>query len=295
MKALKFYLQHRTLYYVIWWFILVIPCLAAIFLLPDGRGECICGLILFVGTVLMVDLPIVWLRRLNQILIENCDPVSYLQQTDFLLSELDAAKKIYNPQRGGIVIQVFINRCTAFYDLERDEEALQIFRLLQNGVSKPLPSQYMRVIYHNLAYIYLRRGELPMASYYFEQEKAVWSQVNWFGENAALTKMLVPLLTEAAVLSYQGDFAHAEPLYVQAEGLLSTQKKPQRHAQVGIAFQVGEMYYRMGNFAEAAPRLQFAADNGGTTFYCARAKELLTAIQQMHTNANTDGSTRDIP
>ena len=85
--------------------------------------------------------------------------------------------------------------------------------------------------------------------------------------------------TEANLASRQGDFARAEPLYRQVEAQMQGQKRLQPAQKAGIAYEIGEMYFRMGNFPEALPRLQFAAQYGGMTYCRAEAERLLSQIQ----------------
>lgn len=281
MKYFKFFLKHTTLYYVLWTLLLIVLSCLPIFLFPpsDALRKVFSYVILCIGLCAM-QLPIArQLQQMNQLLIEQNNPVLYLQQTDFLFSGMDLPAVLGRAGAGGTYCRVLmLNRVKAFCDLHQFEDALSVFRFLQNNAKHMMP-MHMAVIYHNLAFIYTQYNDFSLAEYYFEQERAAWQTVNPISKQRKIRVQMLLADTEANLASRQGDFARAEPLYRQVEAQMQGQKRLQPAQKAGIAYEIGEMYFRMGNFPEALPRLQFAAQYGGMTYCRAEAERLLSQIQ----------------
>lgn len=281
MKYFKFFLKHTTLYYVLWTLLLIVLSCLPIFLFPpsDALRKVFSYVILCIGLCAM-QLPIAkqW-QQLNQSLTEQNNPILYLQQTDFLFSGIDLTVMLARAGASGSYWRaLMLNRVKAFCDLHQFEEALSVFRFLQAN-AKHMPPMHMAVIYHNLAFIYTQYNDFSLAEYYFEQERAVWQTVNPISKQRKIQVQMLLADTEATLASRQGDFARAEPLYRQIEAHMQSQKRLQPAQKAGTAYEVGEMFFRMGNFSEAVPRLQFAAQYGGMTYCRAEAERLLSQIQ----------------
>lgn len=279
MKLARFCLHHKFLYFVLWWLILtVFGCLPVFLVRDESLSRMLGNWILLIGIFGMLSAPLK-LQALTKLLVRQCDPVAYLQQTDSLLAGLDLSKKITSGHRNAECVVLLINRNTAFCELGRFEEATEIFRFLQNSAGNRLLPMQMVVIYHNLAYISAQRGDLSFAEYYAAEERAAWEKCKPIGKSVKARRWLAETGTAAMLLQKQGKVSEALALYAQIEQFLQTQKKPLLHAQVGTAIEVGELYFQLGNYSEAAPRLQFVFEHGGTTVYRAKAAELLQEIQ----------------
>lgn len=281
MKYFKFFLKHTTLYYVLWTLLLIVLSCLPIFLFPpsDALRKVFSYVILCIGLCAM-QLPIAkqW-QQLNQSLTEQNNPILYLQQTDFLFSGIDLTVMLARAGASGSYWRaLMLNRVKAFCDLYQFEDALSVFRFLQAN-AKHMPPINMAVIYHNLAYIYAKYNDFSLAEYYFEQERAAWQTVKPIGKQRKAQIQALLMDTEAILASSRGDFARAEPLYRQIEAHTQSQSHLSSTQKVGLAFEFGEMYFRMGNYAEAVPRLQFAAQYGGTTYFRAEAERLLSGMQ----------------
>lgn len=281
MKYFRFYLTHTVLYYVLWTVLLIVVSCLPIFLFApfDELRQVFSYPILCCGLCAM-QLPITkQLQQMNQLLIEQNNPVLYLQQTDFLFRDMDLPVMLGRAGAGGNYCRVLmLNRVKAFCDLRQFEVALSVFHFLQNNAKHMTPIN-MAIIYHNLAFIYAQYNDFSLAEYYFEQERAAWQTVNPISKQRKIRMQVLLAGTEATLASRQGNFARAEPLYRQIEAQMQSQKRLQPGQKAGTAYEVGEMFFRMGNFAEALPRLQFAAQYGGMTYCRAEAEWLLSQIQ----------------
>lgn len=279
LKHARFYLHHKFLYSCIWGvFLGVVVCFSVYITRNTAVSNLISAVavILFVADLLSVQ---TYIQSLTKLLTNQCDPVTYLQKTDALLAGLDLSKKITNGIRNAECTMILCNRNTAFCDLGRYEEANEIFRFLQSCAGEKLLPTQMTVVYHNLAFAYAQKGELSLARYYADAEHQTWSFCKPIGKNAKALRWFDETSTAAFLFQKQGELQAAFDLYAQLEAFLQTQKKTYYSARVGIAFELGELYFRVGNFSEALPRLQFVAQNGGTTFYRAEAEKILAEIQ----------------
>lgn len=279
MKLTRFYLHHKFLYYFLWWLTLTAICCLPIFLEWDETLANIFGNWVLVIGVFGMFSALLKLQSLAKLLIWQCDPVAYLQQSDFLLAGLDLSKKITNGHRNAECVTLLLNRTAAFCDIGRYEDALEIFRLLQNNAGTRLLPPQMAVIYHNLTWIAAQRGDLSFAEYYANEERAAWEKCKPIAKSVKAKRWLAETKTAATLLQKQGKVSEALALYTQMEQFLQTQKKPALRARVGTAFEVGALYFQLENYDAAAPRLQFVLENGGTTVYRAKAAEMLQVIQ----------------
>lgn len=279
MKLTRFYLHHKFLYYFLWWLTLtVIGCLPVFLEWDESLVNIFRNCVLLLGIFGMLS-ALLKLQSLTKLLVLQCDPVAYLQQTDSLLAGLDLSKKITNGYRNAECVALLINRNTAFCELGRFEEATEIFRFLQNHAGNRLLPVQMATIYHNLAYISAQRGDMSFAEYYAGEERAAWKKCKPIAKSVKAQRWLAENGTAAFLLQKQGKVSESLALYTQIERFLQTQKKPLLHAQVGTAIEVGELYFQLEKYSEAAPRLQFVLENGGTTVYRAKAAEMLQTIQ----------------
>ncbi|MGN0519347.1 MAG: hypothetical protein ACI4LB_01270 [Candidatus Fimenecus sp.] len=279
MKLARFYLHHKFLYYFLWWLALTTICCLPIFLVWDeflsnvlSYGLLCIGIIGMLSAELKVQL-------LTKLLVRQCDPVAYLQQTDYLLAGLDLSKKITSGYRNAECVTILINRTAAFCDLGRFEEATEIFRFLQNNAGNRLLPMQMMAIYHNLAYISAQRGDMSFAECYAGEERAAWKKCKPIAKSVKAQRWLAETGTAALLLQKQGKVSEALAVYTQMEQFLQTQKKPVLREQVGTAFEAGALYYQLEKYSDAVPRLQFVFEHGGTTVYRAKAAELLQEIQ----------------
>lgn len=279
MKLARFYLHHKFLYYFLWWLALtVLGCLPIFLVQDESLANSLSNWILLIGIFGMLFAPLK-VQSLTKLWGRQCNPVAYLQQTDYLLAGLDLSKKITSGYRNAECVVLLINRNAAFCDLGRYEEATEIFRFLQNNAGNKLLPVQMASVYHNLAYIFAQRGEMSFAEYYAGEERTAWKKCKPIGKSVKAQRWLAETGTAALLLQKQGKVSEALALYAQMEQFLQTQKKPILREQVGTAFEAGELYFQLGNYSEAAPRLQFVYENGGTTVYRTKAAEMLQAMQ----------------
>ena len=279
MKLTRFYLHHKFLYYFLWWLAVSTICCLSIFLVWDEiLSNALSYGLLCIGIIGMLFAEQKVQAHIKP-LPQQCDPVAYLQQTDFLLAGLDFSKKITNGHRNAECVTLLINRTAAFCDLGRYEDALEIFRLLQNNAGTRLLPPQKAVLYHNLTWIAAQRGDLSFAEYYANEERAAWEKCKPIAKSVKAQRWLAETETAATLLQKQGKVSEALALYTQMERFLQTQKKPALRARVGTAFEAGTLYFRLENYGDAAPRLQFVLENGGTTVYRAKAAEMLQVIQ----------------
>lgn len=291
MKLYRFLVQHTVLFFVLYCFFVG---LSAAFIahrsLPLTQLIAYEWLLCLVWIALYTVLMLYPLRIYKQIL-NSCTPEKGVEFTDSVLRGADVYKRIQRSLAGDMLRAVLIDRAMFLTLLGRFDEALSVYAMLEQHCGT-LQKKYMVIMYHNLIMLACAQGNTAAAQCYFEQETALLQHgsVRLTVFVAAMGKSVKEILLadEICLSIRQGDLARAEALYRRYQTTVKPRKNEWLINRVCDACEVGTLYYRMGNFAEAAPRLRFAADNGGTTFYCARAKELLTAIQQMNTNANTN-------
>ncbi len=279
MKYFRFILKHTVLYYILCLLGLTVASGLSSFFLPEDVAGWINYLILLPLCLLAGSIPIYQLRRLDKLLAERNDPIQYLQQTDILLNGLDLPLILKRVNAGGNSCRaLMLDRAVAFCNLGQYEDALSVYRFLQNN-ARHMPPVYMAMIFHNLAFIYAEYQNESLATYYFEQERLTWQSAKMIGKRGKSTVWFALTETEASLANKKGDFARAESLYRQIEVYVQGENHVSLYKKTALAFEVGEMYFRMGNYAEALPRLQFAAQNGGTCLYRAEAERLLSEIQ----------------
>lgn len=294
MKLYRFFVQHTVLSLFLFFGSLVCVLMLG-YSLPHMQFIVYDLTLVFVWIVLYTALILYPLRIYKQS-FDTCTPEKGVEFADSMLQGIDIYKRIQKSAAGLMPRGVLIDRAMFLTLLGRFDEALAVYTALERFCGT-LPNKYMAIVYHNLMMLACAQGNAAAAQFYFEQESALLqnSSVRFVFSFAAVGKTVQEILLsdEISLSVCCGDLARAEALYRQYEATAKPRKHELMINRVYDAYEIGEMYYRMGNFAQAAPRLQFAADNGGTTFYCARAKELLAAMQQM--NTNTDESIRDIP
>lgn len=280
MKYFKFYLKHTAWYYFLWWLgLTTVACIPIFLFLPANLQSLWLNAVLIGGIGGMLFPITNRMLQFQKLLTEHNNPVQYLQQTDILFRDMDLPVMLGRAGGGGNYCRVLVlNRVKAFCDLRQFEDALSVFRFLQNNAKHMTPIN-MAIIYHNLAFIYAQYNDFSLAEYYFAQERTVWQTVHPISKRRKMRMQVLLTSTEATLASRQGDFARAEPLYRQIEAHMQSQKRLQPAQKAGTAYEVGEMFFRMGNFSEAVPRLQFAAQYGGMTYCRAEAERLLSQIQ----------------
>lgn len=279
MTFLKFYIKHPCLYYVC---VLIFASVAEIFavlILPP-----IVNTLMILAILSIVEIPAIKLLSMQKML-NNCDPVGYLNMTDELLSGVQVADKIKALGKQPL-ISITLNRSAAFIQIGRNDDALYLIDFLQRNVPK-MSHLFIAAIYNNLSIIYSDKGDTALAEDFCERERIEFEEnhLSFFVSNRQ-RKILAELSVKSNKLEIalsKGDFQLAETLGLDIENLMNLSNVHQLDIKTSVAFDMGAVYFNLKNYNEALPRLRFAAENGGTTVYVAKAREMLCEINNNQT------------
>ncbi len=254
---------------------LLLLILTSVFTAPALR-ETVSGTVNIISIaycIVLIFVPRWEMRKIDRILDDRCDAAAYLSKIEPLV--LLAEKKPNYESLQGLLYR----KALALSYLGRLQEAKQIYETLRTF---PIQSASLAMFLNGSMVINsLAEENLPAAQMYQQGE------INCTAIMGERERQKIPVnayiqISQANILNYQKNYAQAKALFTEAEAVISTYEQC-LCSKVGLSFAIGRTDYNMGNYAEAAPRLQFVADNGGTLLYRTRAKEMLAQIEQANT------------
>lgn len=280
MRIVRFYVQHTVLSFVIYSGSLYVVLISAIFFLNNLYPWIAIGIGILWITLCMAVFG--YIVRRSRSIANACTPEEGIKLVDSILQGANLPV-LFNKKYGGSMARAYwIDRGTYLFLSGRFDEAIANYAYLEPYRGK-IKNLYMLFIYDTLLQIAAIQGNLALAQYYFDQQ-AVLLQDKAVARYLHLFKIppnQVLCSNEAVLALYGGDYVKAEALMQQLPNLVLLKILNTTLVQVNNAYLTGLLYYHLGNFAEASPNLQFAAQNGGTTFYRTEAEKLLLEMQMV--------------
>lgn len=279
MSFFRFFVRHNVLFYLLYCGSLCIVLFPVTFFLRDLYPWIASTVGILWITFFIAVIPAYAIRR-SRAIANACTPEEGIRFADTVLQGADLPA-LFNKKYGGTMARaLWIDRGTYLFFLGRFDEAIADYAYLEPYQNKIKPI-YMLFMYDGLLQIAAMRGNIPLAQCYSEQQAALLQNksVARYLKLFKLSPQQILCTNEMTLALYSGDYLRAETLFRQSPTFTPPNIVNTTLLQVSNAYMTGLLYYRLGNFTQALPQLQFAAQNGGTTFYRAEAERLLSEMQ----------------